>query len=237
MTCPTTSARASFEQAQPSLPQASERKVATADPHARPLTRRALAKQRTRRLLLDAAKRLFNERGYEAATMRDIAAAAGMSTGAVFASFADKADLFGAVIMDDFEALAAHLGAADHADAPTEASLLRLFSAVFAFQRDHLPLVRAAIGHSWLGHPEADARMRTGAARILALIDDVLRTGVASGELSPDLDISLVKEMIWESFLANYRHAIFEACDAEALVARLAAQVRILLAGWMAVAA
>ena len=66
--------------------------------NAHPMTRRALAKQRTRRQLLDAAKRLFNERGYEAATVREIAAAAGLSTGAVFASFADKADLFGEVI-------------------------------------------------------------------------------------------------------------------------------------------
>jgi AcrR family transcriptional regulator len=196
-----------------------------------------MAKQRTRRLLLDAAKRLFNERGYEAATVRDIAAAAGLSTGAVFASFADKADLFGAVIMDDFEALAEHLAADDHADTTTEASLLGLFSAVYAFQRDHLPLVRAAIGHSWLGHPEAEARMRTGVARVLALIDELLRAGVARGELSPDLDTRLVNEMIWESFLANYRHVIFEACDGEALAARLAAQIRILLAGWMAAAA
>src|SRR5690348_6073337 len=39
-----------------------------------PLTRRALAKRKTRRALLDAAKRLFNERGYEAATVRGIAA-------------------------------------------------------------------------------------------------------------------------------------------------------------------
>jgi AcrR family transcriptional regulator len=201
------------------------------------LTRRALAKQQTRRRLLDAAKRLFNERGYEAATVRDIAAAAGLSTGAVFARFADKADLFGAVIMDDFDALAAHLAAADHAGATTEASLLRLFSAVYAFQHDHLPLVRAAIGHSWLGHPEAKAHMRAGVARILARVDDVLRAGVARGELSPNLDLCLINEMIWESFLANYRHAIFEACDAEAHAARLAAQVRILLAGWMAAAA
>jgi AcrR family transcriptional regulator len=236
MAATTDPARSTFELVHPGLARDSHPPAArTAD---RPLTRRALAKQHTRRLLLDAAKRLFNERGYDAATVRDIAAAAGLSTGAVFASFADKADLFGAVIMDDFEGLAAHLAAAeDHADATTEASLLRLFSAVYAFQRDHLPLVRAAIGHSWLGHPEAEARMRIGVGAILALVADRLHAGVARGELSPDLDIRLVNEMIWESFLANYRHAIFEACDADALAARLAAQVRILLAGWMAAAA
>ena len=202
-----------------------------------PLTRRALAKQKTRRALLDAAKRLFNERGYEAATVRDIAAAAGLSTGAVFASFSDKADLFGAVIQDDFEALAQHLREISAPPKATEAALLSLFSAVYAFQRDHLPLVRAAIGHSWLGHPEAVACVRGGVARILALIDEVLRAGVARGELSRDLDVRLTIEMIWESFFANYRHAIFEAWDDEALTKRLTAQIRILLAGWMADAA
>ena len=55
---------------------------------------RALAKQRTREKILAAAKALFAERGYEGATIRDIAKSAGMSTGAVFASFIDKSDLF-----------------------------------------------------------------------------------------------------------------------------------------------
>jgi AcrR family transcriptional regulator len=203
---------------------------------ANPLTRRALAKQRTRRNLLDAAKRLFNERGYEAATVREIAAAAGLSTGAVFASFADKADLFGEVILDDYDALVERLKEADHADEPAEASLRRLFSTAYAFHRDHLPLVRAAIGHSWLGQPEAEQRVRGGVKRIQAQVDEVLRRGVERGELSRDLDIRLTNEMIWDSFIANYRHAIFESWDVGALEFRLAAQIRILLAGWRAAA-
>ncbi len=201
-----------------------------------PMTRRALAKQRTRRHLLDAAKRLFNERGYEAATVRDIAAAADLSTGAVFASFADKADLFGAVIMDDFDALLEHLQACGQAESSAEGALLCLFDSIFAFQCDHLPLVRAAIGHSWLGQPEAERRVRAGVKRVLAHVGDVLRRGVERGELSPDLDIRLTTEMIWESFIANYRHGLCDASDREALTARLSAQVRILLAGWRAAA-
>ena len=65
------------------------------DPPVRiPTTRRSLAKQRTRSRLIAAAKALVAQRGYEAATLRDVAAMAQMSTGAVFANFADKADLF-----------------------------------------------------------------------------------------------------------------------------------------------
>lgn len=204
-------------------------------PH-QPMTRRALAKQRTRRHLLDAAKRLFNERGYEAATVRDIASAAGLSTGAVFASFADKADLFGAVIIDDFDALLEHLQACEQAETSAEAALLRLFDSIFDFQCDHLPLVRAAIGHSWLGQPEAERRVRAGVKRVLGHVGEVLRRGVDRGELSPDLDIRLTTEMIWESFIANYRHGLCDAADRGPLTERLSAQIRILLAGWRAAA-
>ncbi|HZC16671.1 MAG TPA: helix-turn-helix domain-containing protein [Caulobacteraceae bacterium] len=201
-----------------------------------PMTRRALSKLRTRRQLLDAAKRLFNERGYDAATVREIAAAAGLSTGAVFASFSDKADLFGEVIVDDCEALAAHVKAGDREDAPTEVALLRLFSLAYAFHRDHLPLVQAAIGHSWVAEPAAARRVRGAARRVQALVDEVLRRGVARGELSADLDIRLTNEMIWDSFVASYRHAIFESWEVSALEARLGAQIQILLAGWRAAA-
>src|SRR5687768_131966 len=70
----------------------------------RPLTRRAQAKLQTRDKVLQAAKRLFIDRGYEAATIRDIAQEAGMSTGAVFANFTDKNHLFHEVMGNDVEA-------------------------------------------------------------------------------------------------------------------------------------
>lgn len=61
------------------------------------LNRRQLAKAATRTRVLQAGHLLFNEVGYEAATIRAIAARAGMSTGAVFASFEDKAALYVAI--------------------------------------------------------------------------------------------------------------------------------------------
>src|ERR1700750_3162998 len=74
--------------------------------------RRALAKQQTRAKVLAAARRLFSEQGYEGATIRDIAAAAGMSTGAVFANFSDKSDLFREIMLTDMSALAEAMGEA-----------------------------------------------------------------------------------------------------------------------------
>ena len=64
-------------------------------------TRRTLAKQQTRAKVLAAARRLVIEDGYEVSTIRDIASAAGMSTGAVFANFTDKSDLFREIMLAD----------------------------------------------------------------------------------------------------------------------------------------
>lgn len=62
---------------------------------------RKLAKASTRAKVLQAGRELFEERGYEGSTIRDVARHTGMSTGAVFASFTDKADLYRAVYGHD----------------------------------------------------------------------------------------------------------------------------------------
>jgi AcrR family transcriptional regulator len=49
--------------------------------------------EETRNRILDAALRLFRERGFEETTMRDVAAAAGVATGAAYYYYRSKQDL------------------------------------------------------------------------------------------------------------------------------------------------
>ena len=201
-------------------------------PSEAPLTRRAVAKQKTRQRLLAAAKQLVSERGYEAATVRDIAAAADLSTGAVFASFADKADLFNEVIIADYTALLDRMNAVAAGENSTRATLLKLLDVAYAFHFSELPLVQAAIGFSWLRDVDIERRSRESVRLILARLSDVLRVGVESGELAATLDGALIAEMLWDIYVANYRRAIFDGWDAEALGARTAAQIEVLLDGY-----
>lgn len=53
--------------------------------------------EHTRSLLLDAAEGVFSEKGFTAATLDDIAFAAGYTKGAIYKHFATKEDLFLAV--------------------------------------------------------------------------------------------------------------------------------------------
>jgi AcrR family transcriptional regulator len=60
-----------------------------------PLGRKAA---RTRAALLDAARRVFTERGYAAASVGDIAAEAGVSLGAYYQYFRDRADILATLV-------------------------------------------------------------------------------------------------------------------------------------------
>lgn len=64
----------------------------------RPDTRRAAAQEVTRQLVLASARREFAKKGFLEANVRDIAAGAGRSTGAIFGNFKDKESLFEAAM-------------------------------------------------------------------------------------------------------------------------------------------
>ncbi|WP_084163524.1 TetR/AcrR family transcriptional regulator [Mycobacterium triplex] len=55
-----------------------------------------------RQLLVDAAARVFTAKGYASATADDIAAEAGVARSAIWRHFTDKADLFGAAVLQPF---------------------------------------------------------------------------------------------------------------------------------------
>jgi AcrR family transcriptional regulator len=55
---------------------------------------RAEAKERTRQRLLDSAARVFADKGFGGATLEEIAESAGYSTGAMYANFGSKEQLF-----------------------------------------------------------------------------------------------------------------------------------------------
>src|SRR6187200_114356 len=51
-------------------------------------------RDRTRAALLEAARALIREKGYERTTMEDVAARAGMTTGAIYGNFKNRDELF-----------------------------------------------------------------------------------------------------------------------------------------------
>jgi AcrR family transcriptional regulator len=194
-------------------------------------TRRAIAKQQTRAKVLAAARRLFSEQGYEGATIRDIAAAAGMSTGAVFANFTDKSDLFREIMVHDMDLLGSQMREAAARGRTVEDALLKIFAAGYAFYKSQMPLARAAFSVSW---STDDGQALRNMAPVQVMQDAILEqltAGVARGELGQESEVKLRAQMLFDAYLSNFPQAIFQGWSLDALQARSRDQIRILLAG------
>ena len=198
------------------------------------MTRRSLAKQQTRRRLIAAAKHLVADRGYDAATLRDVAALAEVSTGAVFANFQDKADLFNEAIVDDLAELLSEMRAAAAGETNARDALLAMLAAGYALHAERLTLVQAQMGFSWSCGRPLQLRRGGPVACIRDALAEVLRAGVVSGDFTASMDVSLIAEMIWDSYEAGYRHAIFEGWTAATLCVYAETRIDVLLDGFRA---
>ena len=194
------------------------------------LTRRAIAKQQTREKVLQAAREMFIERGYEGATIRDIARAAGMSTGAVFASFTDKPELFDAILSDEFAALIDPMQDAALTAPSAREALVAMFGAAYRAHTAQLPLIQAALAASWTRTPEAEKLRHDSLRPLRALVTQVLERGAERGELTTRFDLRLVSDVIWDLFLAGYRPAAYEGLSVENQTDKLAERIDLVLA-------
>ncbi len=96
-------------------------------------------RQLTRDYLLRAAAQVFAERGFHAATLDEVAAAAGFTKGAVYSNFKNKEDLFLALLEDAYtQELTALKDTMEHSDIPPEARLGD-FVALIGKEYDRVP--------------------------------------------------------------------------------------------------
>lgn len=215
--------------------ESSQSAPAVAEAEAQPrLNRRQAAKVRTRQKVLDAARTLFAERGYDAATIRDIAKGAGMSTGAVFANFQDKAELFEAVFSEEMEGLLADIRTAAAAEGRVLDRLSNGLTAGYHRLLDHLPLMQAMVARSWFQPEDADLRSRAFVRPLVEAVAELLQAGVREGELRQDVDLPLLARLIWDVFISNFRFAAYDNWGIEELTPHIRKQLELILSSQLA---
>jgi AcrR family transcriptional regulator len=182
---------------------------------------RALAKQRTREKIVGAAKMLFAERGYEGATIRDIAKAAGMSTGAVFASFTDIAETEQAELFAVMRIAAEGLNG--------RAAILAMLDAAAGRQLESLALFQAIMSALWTPGLNDKVRRRlerrNGASLVLAVVQSDL--GLETGGHCA----FLISDMIWDGYVASLRRAALDNLTLDQVKARIHDQTKTILSG------
>ncbi len=139
----------------------------------------------TRDRLLRAAADVFAERGYDGTRVADIAAAAGVSNGALYSHFASKADLLVAALRTHGRRVLPEMFAADPSRSVTD--LLLVIGRGLARCRDarEYLLVEALVAAR---RDEGVARpMRAYIGERADWLADLMRVAQASDELDPDL--------------------------------------------------
>ena len=99
--------------------------------------------EETRERILNAALQLFREKGFDETTMRDVAAAAGMATGAAYYYFRSKEELVTALYVRSAEEKRSFLPAAIERNKDLKKRLRPIIDANFEQFADHRRLFRA----------------------------------------------------------------------------------------------
>ncbi len=151
-------------------------------------------RQRTRETLLDAAAMVFAERGFQGASLDEIAARAGYTRGAIYKHFADKAELLQAVCVRLNERSFAEydqvpgveLGLAAYATKPDASSAVVTHWAEGIERERELRIVMIEFLLQALRNPELrDRAQEFGERNIEAIADYLSQHADAAGETLP----------------------------------------------------
>jgi len=193
---------------------------------------RAARKEETRRRVLDAARELFEEIGYDAATIREIARRAGVSTGSVFTSFPSKAHVLTTVMQERLTDLYAELDRIlPHLRGSCVDRCRSMFAVHYAFElrRARLFLAYISASFDWSAGPRAPV---FGAnTHLRGMIRDCLAHGVAHGEVRPDADLDMAVDLLLSAYIFNWRLVAIGVPDEAKLVALMDDQIGMIFAG------
>jgi TetR/AcrR family transcriptional regulator, cholesterol catabolism regulator len=193
---------------------------------------RETQKLETRRKVLEAARDLFNEIGYEETTIRAVAERAGVSVGSVFTTFASKADVLSQVMDDRVDALYRELDhVARHMRGSVIDRLCSLFAIHYDFECRRVRLFLAHIAASFSPSLDSSTVPYGRNARFKAMIIDMLREGQTKGEVRDDADLDLILDTLMGAYAWNYRLAAAGRADHADMTIIMDRQIRLIFHG------
>ncbi|MGA3341387.1 MAG: TetR/AcrR family transcriptional regulator [Methylocella sp.] len=155
-----------------------------------------LKEKDTRRLIIEAAKRLFLQMGFDKTTVADIARELQMSPANVYRYFAAKSEINEAVCMDllgkieaEAEKIAASRSTATQRIRNLIEAVEKTYQKQYKFDRKLHDLIDAAISENW-------AIIRRHNERMTAILEQIIASGMASGEF-PQGDATLATGLVY----------------------------------------
>jgi TetR/AcrR family transcriptional regulator, fatty acid metabolism regulator protein len=154
------------------------------------LTDRSIVQREKRRLILDAAVRVFASKGYHASRVDDIAAEAGVAHGLLYHYFQSKEELLETVFRETWAALLAAIRAVEDSREPAPEQLRQVAAILLRSWRRDPDLVRVLVRE--VARSPHLQRQVNEIGQAFAAIERIVERGQADGSFRAELDPRLV---------------------------------------------
>ena len=161
-----------------------------------------MAKIDRKKLILEEAARLFSAKRFDEVLMDDIAHQAGVGKGTIYTYFADKEELYFAVVFEGIRRLNEQLQRKANRQPNPEDELRRMVHAIVSFfsqNRFFFRLMSQEDGKTEGGKGENRKRWREERRIQLAAIETVLQNGAEQGVFSvehPKVETAVLRDMV-----------------------------------------
>jgi len=160
--------------------------------------------ERTRARIVATAAPLFNQRGFDGASMADLMAATGLEKGGIYRHFESKDELAFAAFDYLIEKHQERIHSFIDAQTTAVARLTALGEAIASLAerpavKGGCPLLNTAVESDDAKGPsyaELRKRTRAGMRRLIGYARHIIEEGIASGELQPTLDAAREAELM-----------------------------------------
>ncbi len=164
--------------------------------------RKEQSKAETRALILDSARSLFEEKGYEKTTMRKVAIRAGIGLGTIFKHFPGKSALLSAAFYDDIddEMRIAFQKMPDQI--PVDQHLLHVFGRFYRYYARRPALSRVLLQKVlFVEDNEWGQRLAGQLFSLINQLADLLQTAQARGDLGPEVNCQAAAYSLYAQYL------------------------------------
>jgi AcrR family transcriptional regulator len=200
------------------------------------LAERSVATEEKRRLILDAAVRVFARKGFHTSRVGDIAEEAGVAHGLLYHYFSSKDELLETIFRETWTELLAAIGDVEDTEPQPREQLRKVGAILLRSWRDRPELVRVLVRE--VARSPEGARHREDLAAVLDAIERIVERGRTEGSFRGDVDPRLAAAIVYgalEEILTGW--VLGELPDSEDDVARAERAVVEILVGGLAVAA
>jgi TetR/AcrR family fatty acid metabolism transcriptional regulator len=159
------------------------------------LTDRSIALDDKRKLILDAAIRVFAEHGYHGSRVGDIAEDAGVAHGLLYHYFASKDDVLRTIFAENWGELIGRFRAVEDSHEPAREKLEGIAKILLRTWRNDPALVTVMVREVARSQLIQGQVEEVGEA--FAIIQRVIEEGQASGEFRQDIDARLASWVVY----------------------------------------